>query len=155
MSQTITLRGQWGLPPGIQWYYKKLDGVSEVADIYTTPIVIAEESSPAAGQAGKKLAVYYTAWKMTPGSTVFDFPTMSGSFGFIDSPAEGAIQPSRSEMNQTNVYVVEKVGLDANIQTGSYTKTLTLGGGTPPTQGDGVIEVWVGYKFVDLEQVGQ
>ena len=154
MAQTNTLRGQWGLPPGLQWFYKKLDGLSEVTDIYSTPIVIAEESSPATGKIGKKLAVYYTAWKMTPGSTQFDFPTMSGSFGFIDGPAEGAFSPSRADLNQTYGYAVEKVGLDANIQSGNFTKTLTLGGSTAPTQGDGVIEVWIGYKFVDLDQIG-
>tara|TARA_R100000781_G_scaffold45605_2_gene30888 strand:- start:89 stop:556 length:468 start_codon:yes stop_codon:yes gene_type:complete len=155
MAQTITLRGQEGVPPGLTWYYKKFDGLADVTAIYTTPIVIAEEVAPAAGKLGKKIVPYYTAWKYTKGSTQFDFPTMSGTFGFTDSPPSGSLSPSRSNLNGISDYVTEKIGNDGTLSSGSYSNTLTLSGSTPPTQGDGVIELWLGYKFEDFNDVGQ
>tara|TARA_R100000988_G_scaffold103726_1_gene84471 strand:- start:3790 stop:4260 length:471 start_codon:yes stop_codon:yes gene_type:complete len=156
MATLTAIRGQEGVPAGVSWYYKKLNGLAEVTAIYTTPIVIAAEVAPAAGQLGKRLVPYYTAWKFTPGSTAFDFPTMSGSFGFPNSAPDGSLSPSRASLNSaTEPYVTEKIGNDGTISTGNYTKKLELTGGTPPTQGDGVIEVWVAYKFEDFSEVGQ
>lgn len=153
---TTQLRGlENGTPAGIIWYYKKITGYAEVNAIKATPIMVAQESTPTSGTFGKTLVPVYEAWKNTPGSTVFDFPTMSGTLGFTPN-APSSNGPSKSQLNQSEPYSKEHITGDDFTPTGggsaAFTKQFQLNwDGTDLTQGDGVIEVWLGYVWYDID----
>ena len=154
---TTQLRGLGkGSPAGMVWYYKKITGFEEVNAIKATPIMVAQESTPTSGTWGKKLVPVYEAWKCTPGSTVFDFPTMCGTMGFSPNAPSASGPDKANGLNQAEPYSKEYMWGDGYTISGggsaAFTKQFQLNWtGTDLTQGDGVIEVWLGYVWQDLD----